>query len=165
MKNKAFTLIELLVVVLIIGILAAIALPQYEKAVEKSRVAEAKIILNTVLKNYQLCVNEYGHGDTDDHPCDNYHNFVPDHFVIDLPGNWETNIDNCPSLASPCIKTKDWSYDTDDRKSFYAWRVIGDSSPYFLLINYATGSITCSNNDTSSKDYCKMLCGGDECTL
>lgn len=45
---------ELLVVILIIGILAAIAVPQYSKAIEKSRAVEAINWLNTALKAEQV---------------------------------------------------------------------------------------------------------------
>ena len=59
---KAFTLIELLVVVLIIGILAAVALPQYQKAVEKSRATQAISLVKSVhqaMQAYYLANNTY----------------------------------------------------------------------------------------------------------
>ena len=52
-NKKAFTLLELLVVILIIGILAAIALPQYKKAVYKAKFTQATLMLNSIYKAQQ----------------------------------------------------------------------------------------------------------------
>ncbi len=65
MHKKGFTLLELLVVVLIIGILASIALPQYKVAVEKSRAAEAVTTLSSFSRGVEIYVMANGFSKVD----------------------------------------------------------------------------------------------------
>ena len=59
-NRKGFTLIELMIVVVIIGILAALAIPRFMQATTKSKQSEAKQILKQVYTMQRAYRQEYG---------------------------------------------------------------------------------------------------------
>ena len=122
--KKAFTLIELLVVVLIIGILAAIALPQYEKAVMKSRAAEVRVMLKSMAEGIELCMIETGNNFNKCRPS------AENGFVnFDAPAPLMYG-DSCKEGVI-CFETKDWQYNgSDDGASLIVYPKKGSSSFY-----------------------------------
>ena len=97
--RSGFTLIELLVVVLIIGILAAVALPQYQKTVNQARLTEWMTHVNTFYKGLDLWLLENG-----GYPSQNTR------FSGDGSGA-EGYIPATLDIEMPCVKNEDnWCY-------------------------------------------------------
>jgi len=168
-KNKnlkqGFTLLELLVVVLIIGILASIALPQYERAVEKSKVAQALITLKYMRDRGQEFMLQHGLTVTTD-PSD-FFPFTNEDVGIELPSNWVCEVNDFDEMCC----SDEWCF-------FNTGTLLGDvalpSAPTAARIKKGTaledvederlyelyygidGKLYCYNNSNDT-DYCKMI--------
>ena len=151
-STQGFTLLELLVVVLIIGILASIALPQYENSVEKSKASEALIILKSLREQQAVCYLqkrdtidcEQGTGDESD-------NLFTYSNVIEGEPDPDCDYDVCGPA------TKDFSYYLDGE--YIGTNRLPFDTKYYLETTAWEGvdhRIACYNI-SSSKNYCKII--------
>ena len=141
-SSKGFTLLELLVVILIIGILASIALPQYQNAVRKARVAEAKVILHDLSDAIDRYFLQHGNFEWDS----------LEDFDIDFPiesNNWNIYIDECAGEGCLVIAVPKWEEGYDIRHA--GQRFDGCEAGKFI----------CSPDSTTYNKICEHL-GGKE---
>ena len=161
LKNKrAFTIIELLVVVLIIGILAAVALPQYQKAVEKSRIAEAMQVMSDIAKGIDLYLLENGY------PESGTENLIGDEDECDVLNKLDIDVESslaCDEYCGYCV-SQNFAYSAHcTNKGCWVWarpmRSFDDPSYFFTMRKSPTTgwSRGCDNNDDYGGTICESL--------
>ena len=164
--KKAFTLIELLVVVLIIGILAAIAVPQYQKAVTKTHITAGFPIgraLMTTLDEYYLANSGFTA------VYDNLTLKVPPNFT-DQNGNPYTQLHATDAIYYDVGKPSQKMFKLQSGGVVqYQYNLPnGKYINIYFVSNYATadsgankGRIYCTgqSNATAATEYCKMIGG------
>ncbi len=149
-KNNGFTLIELLVVVLIIGILSAIALPQYTKAVERARAAEAFTNLRALVQAEKVYKMANGTATRDLTLLD-----------IQLAGEFKDN-----ELALPLFTYKIVNIDkgSEGFEAVATRNDAGNNRLKYYLYYYYNGGYRCVATHQDAKDICNAICGAKATT-
>ena len=135
MNKKGFTLIELLAVVIILGILIAIALPKYFRALEKSRASGAVAVLGTLARSQSRFKMETG-------------NFTNNVSELDIAIKDESN----GTFASGhAFEDSYFSFDVSDDETnpitTATRKDVSASDVYVLTVNYDEGKIICTPED------------------
>ena len=150
--KQGFTLIELLVVVLIIGILAAVALPQYQKAVAKARLSEMQTVVSSLVKEMELYYLANGQ-----YPAaDNWADFQGS-MHIDLPGClFETALITCPHFIVDMYGSNDFNIIAGDKDFTYGYG-------QFLEHSETPNKRECFANESSTlaREICKSMGNGN----